>query len=83
MLLPFLQKQIFFQAKAKQEKLVQGGGVSINRKKVDNIEMKIDTSLLLHDKYILGTKRKKKLLPGKICLIYSPFIIFHISSATN
>ena len=39
--------------------MVQGGGVSINRKKVDGIEFKIENSLLLHNKYILVQKGKK------------------------
>lgn len=38
---------------------VQGGGVSINRKKVEAADFKIDPSLLLHDKYILVQKGKK------------------------
>lgn len=35
------------------------GGVSLNRKKVENIAMKVDTSFLLHGKYILAQKGKK------------------------
>jgi len=38
---------------------VQGGGVSINRKKIDNFQLSIESSLLLHDKYILVQKGKK------------------------
>ena len=79
----FLAETNIFPSKGEARKTIQGGGVSINRKKVDNIEMKIDTSLLLHEKYILVQKGKKNLPPGKIRLIYSPFIVFHISSATN
>jgi tyrosyl-tRNA synthetase len=39
--------------------MVQGGGVSINRKKVEGTELKVDGSLLLHSKYILVQKGKK------------------------
>ncbi|MGH2565764.1 MAG: hypothetical protein ACRDE5_14705 [Ginsengibacter sp.] len=39
--------------------MVQGGGVSINRKKVENEKIKIENSMLLHDKYLLVQKGKK------------------------
>jgi tyrosyl-tRNA synthetase len=39
--------------------MIQGGGVSVNRKKVDSEKMKIEASLLLHDKYLLVQKGKK------------------------
>ena len=40
-------------------KMVQGGGISINRKKIEAVGFKIDTSFLLHDKYLLVQKGKK------------------------
>ncbi len=46
-------------SKGEARKLVQGGGVSINRKKVDTIDFKMDKSLLLYQKYILAQKGKK------------------------
>ncbi|MDZ4808814.1 MAG: tyrosine--tRNA ligase [Bacteroidota bacterium] len=55
----FLAEAAIFPSKGEARKTVQGGGVSINRKKVDGIELKIDTSLLLHDKYLLVQKGKK------------------------
>ena len=55
----FLAETNIFPSKGEAKKMVQGGGVSINRKKVDGIELKIDTSLLLHDKYLLVQKGKK------------------------
>ena len=55
----FLAETTIFPSKGEARKTIQGGGVSINRKKVDNIGMKIDASFLLHDKYILVQKGKK------------------------
>ena len=49
--------------------MVQGGGVSINRKKVDNLQMTVDSSLLLHEKILIDTKGKKELLPDQSCII--------------
>lgn len=55
----FLTEVTVFPSKGEARKMVQGGGVSINRKKVENLQMTIDKSLLLHDKYILIQKGKK------------------------
>ncbi len=55
----FLAESGSFPSKGEARKTIQGGGVSINRKKVEDIQMKIDRSLLLHDKYILVQKGKK------------------------
>jgi tyrosyl-tRNA synthetase len=46
-------------SKGEARKLIQGGGVSINRKKVQDVQLTIDSSLLLHGKYILVQKGKK------------------------
>jgi tyrosyl-tRNA synthetase len=46
-------------SKGEARKLIQGGGISINRKKVDSLDMTIDPSLLLHNKYLLVQKGKK------------------------
>lgn len=55
----FLAATTIFPSKGDARKTVQGGGVSINRKKVVTIEMKIDNSLLLHNQYLLVQKGKK------------------------
>lgn len=55
----FLAETAIFSSKGDARKTVQGGGVSINRKKVEAIEMKIDSSLLLHTRYLLVQKGKK------------------------
>lgn len=55
----FLAETAIFPSKGEARKTVQGGGVSINRKKVETIDAKIEPSLLLHDKYLLVQKGKK------------------------
>lgn len=55
----FLAETNIFPSKGEARKTVQGGGVSINRKKVENVQMTVDSSLLLHNKYILVQKGKK------------------------
>lgn len=55
----FLAETNIFSSKGEARKLVQGGGVSINRKKVDSIEFKIEASFLLHNQYLLVQKGKK------------------------
>ncbi len=46
-------------SKGDARKLVQGNGISINRKKVEDVQLTIDASLLLHGKYLLVQKGKK------------------------
>lgn len=55
----FLAETTIFPSKGEARKLVQGGGVSINRKKIESIEFKIDNFLLLHNNYLLIQKGKK------------------------
>jgi tyrosyl-tRNA synthetase len=55
----FLAETNIFPSKGEARKMVQGGGVSINRNKIDNIQLAIDNSFLLHSKYILVQKGKK------------------------
>ncbi len=55
----FLAETGIFPSKGEARKLVQGGGVSINRNKVENVQMSIDQSLLLHGTYILVQKGKR------------------------
>jgi tyrosyl-tRNA synthetase len=55
----FLAETKIFPSKGEARKTIQGGGVSINRKKVESVHTSIDTSFLLHDKYILVQKGKK------------------------
>ncbi len=46
-------------SKGEARKMVQGGGISINRKKVEGLQLRVDSSMLLHGKYILVQKGKK------------------------
>ncbi|MEO6612793.1 MAG: tyrosine--tRNA ligase [Chitinophagaceae bacterium] len=62
----FLAETTIFSSKGEARKTVQGGGVSINRKKVEGIDAKIDSSLLLHGKYLLVQKGKKNYYLVKI-----------------
>ena len=55
----FLAETGIFPSKGDARKTIQGGGVSINRKKIDNVQLAIDNSLLLHKKYILVQKGKR------------------------
>ncbi len=55
----FLADTKILPSKGEAKKMVQGGGVSINKLKVENAEMKIDSSQLLNEKYLLVQKGKK------------------------
>jgi tyrosyl-tRNA synthetase len=55
----FLAETNIFPSKGEARKMVQQGGISINRKKVDDVQMKIDSGLLLHDKFILVQKGRR------------------------
>lgn len=46
-------------SKGEARKMVQGGGISINRKKVEGVQLTINNSMLLHGKYLLVQKGKK------------------------
>jgi len=46
-------------SKGEARKMVQGGGISINRKKVEGLQLTVNSSMLLHGKYILVQKGKK------------------------
>ncbi len=48
-----------FPSKGEARKMVQGGGISINRKKVEGLQLTVNSSMLLHGKYILVQKGKK------------------------
>jgi len=55
----FLAETGILASKGEARKLVEGGGISVNRKKVETVKFTIDSSLLLHGKYILVQKGKK------------------------
>lgn len=55
----FLAETTIFSSKGEARKMVQQGGVSVNRNKVNDPAMKLDKGLLLHHQYILLQKGKK------------------------
>lgn len=55
----FLAETGSFTSKGDARKMIQGGGVSINRDKVEDTAMAITAATLLHEKYILIQKGKK------------------------
>ncbi|MGC4231529.1 MAG: tyrosine--tRNA ligase [Niabella sp.] len=46
-------------SKGEARKLVQGGGVQLNRRKVEDVQLSVNASNLLHNKYLLLQKGKK------------------------
>jgi tyrosyl-tRNA synthetase len=55
----FLAETTIFPSKGEARKNVQGGGVSINRNKIEEVQFALDKSMLLHGKYFLVQKGKK------------------------
>ncbi|MBP5482519.1 MAG: tyrosine--tRNA ligase [Paludibacteraceae bacterium] len=55
----FTEKAAIFPSKGELRKLVQGGGVSVNKEKLADFDTTIDSASLLNDKYILVQKGKK------------------------
>lgn len=62
----FLAETKIFPSKGEARKMVQGGGVSINRKKIEDIQLNVNSSLLLHDQYMLVNKGKKHVYLVKV-----------------
>jgi tyrosyl-tRNA synthetase len=48
-----------FPSKGEARKMIQNGGVSINRHKVDNLQLTVDQRMLLHNQFLLIQKGKK------------------------
>ena len=48
-----------FSSKGELRRLVQGGGLSLNKMKIDDPEMIVGPELLLNNKYLLVQKGKK------------------------
>lgn len=53
------EKAAVFPSKGEMRKMVQSGGVSINKEKLENFDTLIDSSFLVGEKYILVQKGKK------------------------
>lgn len=54
----FLAEADIFASKGEARKMVQGGGVSLNKQKVSDASAKIDMSLFLNEKYLFMQKGK-------------------------
>ncbi|MDE1191535.1 MAG: tyrosine--tRNA ligase [Arachidicoccus sp.] len=55
----FLADTKIFPSKGEARKMLQNGGISINRKKAEDIQLQITATMLLHKKYLLVQKGKK------------------------
>ncbi len=55
----FLTETNIFPSRGEARKMIQNGGVSFNREKVNSLQMTVDSSVLLHKKYLLVQKGKK------------------------
>lgn len=55
----FLAETGILPSKGEARKMIQNGGIHINRKKADNLQFVVDANLLLHQKYLLVQKGKK------------------------
>ncbi|MEO6252907.1 MAG: tyrosine--tRNA ligase [Ferruginibacter sp.] len=55
----FLVETAVFPSKGEARKMIQNGGISINRKKINAIDLAVTENLLLHEKYLLLQKGKK------------------------
>ena len=53
------EKAAVFPSKGELRKLAQGGGVSVNKEKVTDVNTTVDAQILLNGKYILAQKGKK------------------------
>ncbi len=58
-ILSFLTENAVFESKGAARKMLQNGGVSINREKITDLQMMVEPKHLLHDKFILVQVGKK------------------------
>ena len=58
-ILSFLTENAVFESKGAARKMLQNGGVSINREKITDMQMMVDKKHVLHDKFILVQVGKK------------------------
>ena len=54
-----LTETTIFPSKGEARKMIQNGGVSINREKVTDLQLVVDAGRLLHNKYLLVQRGKK------------------------
>ena len=58
-ILSFLTENAVFESKGAARKMLQNGGVSINREKINDLQMMVEKKHLLHDKFVLVQVGKK------------------------
>ena len=58
-ILSFLTNIQILPSKGEAKKMIQNGGIYINRKKVDDLHFSLNESLLLHEQYLLIQRGKK------------------------
>ena len=54
----FLADATIFTSKGEARKMVQGGGVSFNKRKVTDVNIKVDSATFINDKYLFVQKGK-------------------------
>ncbi len=54
------EKTTVFPSKGEAKKMILGGGVAINKEKVNNVELLIDQTSLINEKFIVAQKGKKQ-----------------------
>lgn len=57
-IISFLAEAAVFSSKGEARKMVQGGGVSLNKQKVTDVSAKVDGSLFINEKYLFVQKGK-------------------------
>jgi tyrosyl-tRNA synthetase len=55
----FLAETQVLPSKGEARKMLQGGGISINKQKVEGTELTVTPALLLNDRYLLVQKGKR------------------------
>lgn len=60
------EKTKIFPSKSEAKKMIQGGGVAINKLKIDNLELMVNSEHYINDKYILVQKGKKNYYVVKV-----------------
>jgi tyrosyl-tRNA synthetase len=53
------EKTTIFPSKGEARKMLQGGGVLLNKNKVEQAELVVNTENLINQKYLLAQKGKK------------------------
>lgn len=53
------EKSKVFPSKGEAKKMILGGGVSLNKEKINNVELIVDSSSLINNKFLVAQKGKK------------------------